>query len=432
MNCKTFRKRQVEMLDANPDPNLLRHAETCTECARELAEARALLTALSPIQSPYRESNLKERIMSKVTELETVEDMKRYRGWLPRLSYVAIALVVIGLLGGWLLQGRPDSAFTILAQAAEASERLGTIHIVAQMRTVPHDNFDMIVPEGDLVPVELWKVSGETAKWRIEKPGRVAVMDGNEIVMLIKPGDASPMAVKASPGAGIAQWLAPLLDVNSLFQREQEIAREEGARVKIESNGPTTVLTIQAAAQGDYSESDYMKNKSILMSDNVRVYTFDSQTHRLLGLQVYVNTGKDNVLVFKTDKVEYDSQLSASLFQLDVPKDAIWYKTPDEMGLPDNSSLSPKQVAEAVFQAMAAEDWDGLRGFAGTLADDPKLRDYVGGLQVISIGEPFKSGQYPGWFVPYEIRFRSGDVKKMNLAIRNDNEKKQWMLDGGF
>ena len=436
MNCRSFRKRQVELLDINPDPktaaDLLRHAETCPECARELAESRALLTALSPTQSRRRESNLKERIMSKVTELESVENTKRSRGWVPRLSLAAATLVVIGLLGGWVVNhGRPNSAFTILAQAAEASERLGTIHIVAHMRTAEQDSFDMIVPEGDLVPVELWKMSGETPKWRIEKPGRVAVMDGNDVVMLIK-GDMNPMAVKLPAGAGIAQWLAPLLDVSSLFQHEQEVAREQGARVKIESKGPTTVLTIQAAAQGDYSESDYMKNKSILMSDNVRVYTFDSQTHRLLGLQVYVNTGKDNVLVFETDKVEYDSPLSASLFQLDIPEGAIWYKSPDQIqGTADNSSLTPKQVAEAIFKAMADEDWEALREFAGTMVDNPKVRDYVGGLQIISIGEPFKSGQYPGYFVPYEVRFKSG-VRKMNLAIRNDNEKKQWVLDGGI
>ena len=438
MNCRTFRKRQIELLDINPDPStasdLLRHVETCPECARELAETRALLTALSPTQSRRRESNLKERIMNRVTELESVENTRRSRGWLPRLSFAAVTLVVIGLLGGWLVNhGRSGSAFTILAQAAEASERLATIHIVAHMRTAEHDNFDMIVPEGDLVPVELWKVSGETAKWRIEKRGRVAVMDGSEIVMLTGTGESNPMAVKFSPGAGIAQWLAPLLDVNSLFVHEQEVAREQGARVEIESKGPTTVLTIQAAAQGDYSESDYRKNKSIMESDNVRAYTFDSRTHRLLGLQVYVNTGKDNVLVFETDKVEYDSPLSAGLFQLDVPEGAIWYKSPDQIrGTADNSSLTPKQAAEAIFKGMADEDWDSLRGFAGTMMDDPKIRDYVGGLQIISIGEPFKSGAYPGWFVPYEIRFKSGDVKKMNLAIRNDNEKKQWTLDGGI
>lgn len=434
MNCQTFRKRQVDLLDVDPDPELLRHAETCTECARELAETRALLTALSPTQSRRRESNLKERIMNKVTEIESVENTRRSaRGRMPRLAYVAATLVVIGLMGGWFANhGRPVSAFTILAQAAEASERLSTIHIVAQMRTIGHDNFDMIVRDGNLIPVEMWKVSGQDTKWRIEKLGRVAVMDGKGIVMLIGTNRPNPTAIKLGPKAGIACWLSPLLDVNSLFRSEQQNARVEGARVEVRNAGPKTILTIQAAAQGDYSQSEHSKNSSIFESDNTRIYTFDSQTHRLLDLQVYINTGVEDVLVFKTEKIEYDSPLSASIFELEVPDDAIWYKSPDQMDVPDNSDLTPRQAAEAIFNAMAAEDWEALRAFAGTSVDDPDTRESVGGLEVISIGEPFQSGIYPGWFVPYEIKIRSGEVRKSNLAIRNDNEKKQWMLDGGF
>jgi len=60
------------------------------------------------------------------------------------------------------------------------------------------------------------------------------------------------------------------------------------------------------------------------------------------------------------------------------------------------------------------------------------MKDIFGGLEIISIGEPFKSGKYPGWFVPYEIEFKSGGVKKFNLAVRNDNAAKRWQVDGGF
>jgi len=33
---------------------------------------------------------------------------------------------------------------------------------------------------------------------------------------------------------------------------------------------------------------------------------------------------------------------------------------------------------------------------------------------------------------PYEIKFKSGKSKKFNLAVRNDNPAKRWMVDGGF
>ena len=60
------------------------------------------------------------------------------------------------------------------------------------------------------------------------------------------------------------------------------------------------------------------------------------------------------------------------------------------------------------------------------------FKDYLGGLEVISIGEPFQSMGYPGWFVPYEIKLQSGEIKKHNLAIRNDNPAHRFELDGGI
>jgi hypothetical protein len=51
---------------------------------------------------------------------------------------------------------------------------------------------------------------------------------------------------------------------------------------------------------------------------------------------------------------------------------------------------------------------------------------------VTFIGEPFQSGIYAGWFVPYELRFPGGHVKRWNLAVRNDNPQHRWIQDGGF
>jgi hypothetical protein len=159
----------------------------------------------------------------------------------------------------------------------------------------------------------------------------------------------------------------------------------------------------------------------------------DAKSRRLEGMQVYIETGAGRTLVFEITGIEYDTPVTASLFQVQVPKDAVWQKEPSEIpGTADNSDMTPKQVAEAFFAAMASEDWDGLRIYAGTFFDDKGLQDFAGGLTIVSIGEPFKSGLYPGWFVPYEVKLKSGEVKKHNLAIRNDNPRHQWHFDGGF
>jgi hypothetical protein len=55
-----------------------------------------------------------------------------------------------------------------------------------------------------------------------------------------------------------------------------------------------------------------------------------------------------------------------------------------------------------------------------------------GGLQIMSIGSSFKSGQYAGVYVPYEVKLKSGEVQKHKLALRNDNPQKAWIVDGGY
>lgn len=218
-----------------------------------------------------------------------------------------------------------------------------------------------------------------------------------------------------------------------LFEIEQQKAREEGAQVSVErrSDGKV-VLTIRSKAKGDYSQSDYLKNKTVFTSDNTRVYTFDARTHRLEDLEVYVDLEGKDVLVFETTAIRYDLPVTASMFEPDIPKDAVWSMSADEMGVPDNHCTTPRETAEATLKALADEDWDTLRGLAGNTADEPKFREFAGGLEIISIGEPFQSGSYPGWFVPYEVRLKNDAVKKNNLAVRNDTRDGRWIFDGGF
>jgi hypothetical protein len=42
------------------------------------------------------------------------------------------------------------------------------------------------------------------------------------------------------------------------------------------------------------------------------------------------------------------------------------------------------------------------------------------------------NGLYPGKFVPYEIKLKSGETRKARLAVRNDNPEKIWEIDGGY
>jgi hypothetical protein len=92
--------------------------------------------------------------------------------------------------------------------------------------------------------------------------------------------------------------------------------------------------------------------------------------------------------------------------------------------------MTPEQAARAFFEACAKEDWEEAQKFYGPLNESTKK--YLGGLEIITIGESFASAGYGGRFVPYEIKLRDGSAKKHNLALRNDNAARRYVVDGGI
>jgi hypothetical protein len=102
--------------------------------------------------------------------------------------------------------------------------------------------------------------------------------------------------------------------------------------------------------------------------------------------------------------------------------------------LADNNEITPKQAAEVFFKACAEEDWDEFLKFMPALDEKQieQVKEYLGGLEIISIGEPFKMGEFPGWYVPYKIRLKNGLMQDWDIKMRNDNPVKRYVFDGGL
>jgi hypothetical protein len=445
----------IDLLDvaANAEPSieLRQHLESCPRCGQEFQDLRQTLDSLRPSQFMSASPGFKERVMKRALEEKESMEMRTTAKeremttvgktkWWGKPARLALAggLMVILLIGvsvfNWVgnRQGQgPLAAMNLLAQSVQATSNLVSVHIKARMRTLPRDNFDMIGLDYNFVPIEMWKRFGEPPEWRIEKTGRVIVMDGQSSLMLIKPNHA----VKGTRNAGFAMWLTPLLDVDHVLENELQQARQQHSQLhlteEVVNGGVETVLTIKSVAQGDF-RNDWMKNSSIWESDNTRIYRFDTQK-RLTKLQVYVQSSGRDVLVFEASQIDYDIPLDASLFALNLPEDVTWYVEPNEMPTPTPGPLlTPKEVAQVFFEACAREDWGKVLEIYPHSSVSQNTKDSLGKLEIVSIGEPFKSGLYPGWFVPYKVKLRSGEVKTWNLAVRNDNPAKRFLLDGGF
>jgi hypothetical protein len=329
------------------------------------------------------------------------------------------------------------SATVVLQNAIDAVSDLWSVHMKARMRTRPGDNFSNIGLDYDFVDIEMWKRTNENGlvQWRVEKPGRVLLMDGQSTIMLLRP-NYGVLEERSLPLGCFDSWSGRLLNVQGLLDDELQKAKDISDRAislwreKVDGKDKI-VLNVDITTS--VPEDDYLRNQFIHDSDYLKVYCFDAQTKLLEGLQVYVHTPDEDVLIFEVTDIEYNIEIDDSIFALELPDDMIWHKEAEI--LPDNEKyqqMGPKEMVQTFFQACADENWDEILKFVSSSEVPQWLKDKYGGLEIISIGEPFKSGGYSGWFVPYEIRLKSGDTQKYNISIRNDNPANRYVQDGGL
>ncbi len=319
-----------------------------------------------------------------------------------KLAAAAVIIIAITLAANFMNILTPTvSAQEVLAQATKAVSNLRSVYLKAQMRTIAHDNFELIRLDYDFVSNEMWKEFDGTpqGKWRIEKPGRAVVMDGESSLLLIRPNHAAAGGVNT----GFVGWLKPLLDVDKVLDSEIKLAQEQGSELLLTHeqglDGKDKLLvSVEAFAQGDFTY-DWLKNKSIDASDNLRIYTFDAETNLLETLEVYVHTDGEDVMVLQITDIEYNLDIDPALFTLELPENVIWYGQPKELANNEKyEQMGPKETTQAFFEACADEDWDEFLKFWSASAADQRIKDYLGGIEIVSVGEPFKSGRYPGWF----------------------------------
>jgi len=358
-----------------------------------------------------------------------------------KLTVVSTLLVLFlgmtGLLvwfGATIGQARL-SALDLLSLAAYNTKNAGSVHMLIRMRTATRDSFHVIDPNCDLVQVELWKEFCDPPRWRVSKPGRLAVIDGQSSFLQID----SRFVTRSSTGTELVGWLGDLADLYQILDSEVRLARDQCAEAVLSyvtgAAGPLTpVITIEATGQSGSNVIDSSKNAWIARSDNVRVYEFDPETKFVRNLKVYVHSDAGDVLALEIIAIEYDfemTRIAPAIFTYKLPDDAVWFGAPQPLGQ-GYQRMRPEEVARAFFQACAKEDWDQVSRLRCLSPVDEYGKDLLGRLEIISIGIPFQCGLYPGWFVPYKIELKCGTIKEWNLAVRNDNAARRYVVDGGI
>lgn len=396
--------------------------------------------ALTPSVKIKAGTTLKENIMKQIQETSEAHGNKPDRifpilnpSWKKLASIAAVLIITLAIVPifGPRLFNTNAKAMSLLNTSIEAILNIKTMFISFQVRSVPGDNLDMIDTNSDFIDYKLWKQFTPTEKWRIEKPGMAVAMDGQKQYRFM---EKTGVGFVGSIESGFVDWMKILLDPEKILQQEKAFADKYKAKYDISETGNETILTIKAKALGDFKNA-FSLNHSIPESDNRRVYSFDKQNGRLKLLEVYIVEDKREVLVLKINKIVYDETIAAENFSIDLPENTKWVELKDLQPKAGNSASTAEEAAKMWWNALSENDWATAYKLDPSFEHSSNLEEMkleYGGLHINSIGSSFKSGRYAGVYVPYEVKLKSGEVQKYNLALRNDNPQKAWIIDGGY
>jgi len=442
MNCAECRENLLAfvegLLDREESLQCQAHLETCAACRAEHTAFTCLQRRLVTRGQMAAEVSLVQPVMRRIRAVQPDRERysimsKLFTRWGFGLGAAAGAAALI--LAVLLISPKTQAAAAeVLARGARAVAKLSSVHLRGQLRTPPNDNFSAITPEADFVTLELWKQFEPELKWRVEKPGRFVVMDGQSTVHYLKPLNVA-MKVQASPSAFDTDWFHRIANLSNTLTNELKNAVAKGWKLSVADERAAdgrvkSIVTV--VANSGLPEGDYVKNKFFDGADTRRVYRFDAESELLEGVQIYLAGKSGEVLIFELQQIDYNQPIDSTVFRAELPANVNWYQEPQKQpGDEKYAAMTPEQAARTFFEACGRSDWTEVGKFWPLPLDD-RLKQYLGGLEIVSLGKPFSSQGYGGRFIPYEIRLKGGGVKKHNLAVRNDNPTKRWFVDGGL
>ena len=446
MNCAECRENLVAclegLLEAEQSHQCQAHLESCAACRAEYGAITRLQERLAARGRAAAEVSLVEPVMRVVRQRQIEPErttlmsllFKSRWGFGLGAAATAAAIILIIALAAPKAQAK---AIEVLVEGAKAVAHLTSIHLRGQVRSPAAENFSDIQPKSTFTSIELWKQVEPELKWRVEKPGRVSAMDGQTTLLFVKPMNLAMKIPQPTPAAFDNGWLLKIADLSNTISNELRHAVAKRWQLSVAAQPgadgrPKSLVTVEAKA--GLPDDDYLKNKSFQTADTRRVYRFDAQTQLLEAVQVFLVGKTGETLIFEVSQIEYNQTFDPGLFQVALPANVNWYKE-ELQKLPDNdkyAALTAQEAARAFFEACGREDWVEAEKFFPMRIDD-LFRQYLGGLQLVSVGEPITSkATGPDLFVPYEIKLKGGGNKKMNLHLRKDRQTGRWFYCGGL
>ncbi len=110
--------------------------------------------------------------------------------------------------------------------------------------------------------------------------------------------------------------------------------------------------------------------------------------------------------------------------------------------LPEDYPKTPQAATKDIFETLSRGDLTAFftnfgepgvpKALYQKMFGDERVKRYLAGLQVLSVGRPTNSFGPNMWFVPYKIRLSDGTEKEMRLHVAQDPRTGKWCFKGGI
>lgn len=396
------------------------------------SDIEKMLTPKYEFRAPDR---LKKRIIESAEAEAFCETRKRFHWW--KLATSLAAAAVIAVVAVVVKPGSAPlyAAESLFHRAAELFLHNDSFSATFDVRTKTEESFYYINMGKGFIEHRM-SVMPQKGLWLLEKSGRMALRDGNYIWQWI-PEEEFGWKFD-SWELGVIEDFAFMLDPYSLLRNEEALARNNpNTVIKKSENDGIISLVVESPASGEFVESDYMRNSSIMESDTRREYTFEKSSGKLLSLKISAKAFGIRRTIVKMTDIDYTP--SICMVDFTAPEQISWVdmtragleNAADTLPLDEFRNLTPEQAVGKMFAAM--KDWDEeLLNVVLYSTNRNRLEKTYRGCELLEIGEPFTSGLYAGTFVPCKVLLSDGRIKNLKIALRNDNFFGTWAFDGGM
>jgi hypothetical protein len=157
---------------------------------------------------------------------------------------------------------------------------------------------------------------------------------------------------------------------------------------------------------------------------------------------------------FVMENFDWNAQLDESFFEPNIPDDYTQGEdpraararqeareaqpaTPQVLTEQERAALPAiKQTVRLYLQACSDRNWDetlkhapGLAKLSVEQREDGDTQ--LGGLEIVQIGEPFKTGQSDIWRVPCRIKWKAWGARDNEIRVRYDETLGKFVIAGG-